>query len=97
MRHWNIIGSTPVQARIQDSEGGGFVHSEGGGGFVKEFQERIQIVAGSWANQQAKKIADSRGGGGGSEHPPKKPVSAHAVHVQMYIHTTDYISTQIKT
>ena len=25
------------------------------GGFVQEFQERIQIVAGSWANQQAKK------------------------------------------
>ena len=33
---------------------GGFVHSEGGG-FVQEFQERIQIVAGPWANQQAKK------------------------------------------
>ena len=45
------------QTRIQDSEGGvgGFVHSEGGGGFVQEFQEQIQIVAGSWANQQAKK------------------------------------------
>ena len=25
------------------------------GGFVQEFQERIQIVAGSWADQQAKK------------------------------------------
>ena len=35
--------------------GGRFVHSEGGGGFVQEFQERIQIVAGSWANQQANK------------------------------------------
>ena len=44
------------QARIQDSEGGGgFVHSEGGGGFLQEFQERIQIVARPWANQQAKK------------------------------------------
>ena len=28
---------------------------KGGGGFVQEFQERIQIVAGPWANQQAKK------------------------------------------
>ena len=25
------------------------------GGFVQEFQDRIQIVAGPWANQQAKK------------------------------------------
>ena len=42
-------------SRIQKG-GGGFVHSEGGGGgFVQEFQERIQIVAGSWANQQEKK------------------------------------------
>ena len=58
------------QARIQDSEGGGgVVHSEGGGGSY-----RIQIVAGSWANQQAKKIADSRGGGGGSDHPKNLPV-----------------------
>ena len=59
-------------SRIQKG-GGGFVHSEGGGGFVQKFQERIRIVAGSWANQQAKKIADRRGegGGGGSDHPPK--------------------------
>ena len=51
-----IWGNNHFQARIQDSEGGGggFVHSEGGGGFVQEFQERIQIVAGFWANQQAK-------------------------------------------
>ena len=39
------------------------------GGFVQEFQERIQIVAGPWANQQAKKIADSRRGV--SDHPKK--------------------------
>ena len=46
----------PIQARIQDSEGGGGSYiQKGGGGFVQEFQERIQIVAGSWANQQAKK------------------------------------------
>ena len=48
------------------------------GGFLQEFQERIQIVAGPWANQQAKKIADSRmGGGGGSDDPKKNPGSAH--------------------
>ena len=57
------------QARIQDSEGGGVRTFRRGGGFVQEFHERIQIVAGPWANQQAKKIADSRGGGGGSDHP----------------------------
>ena len=59
-RHANFVlkAAPPIntQARIQDSEGGGgFVHSEGGGGFVQEFQERIEIVAGFWANQQAKK------------------------------------------
>ena len=37
-------------SRIQ--KGGGFVHQKGG--FVQEFQERILVVAGSWANQQAK-------------------------------------------
>ena len=66
-----------VQARIQDSEGG-FVHSEGGG-FVQEFQERIQIVAGPWANQQAKKKCRQPWGGGGSDDPKKTPVSAHEV------------------
>ena len=35
--------------------GGGVRTFRRGGGFVQEFQERIQIVAGSWANQQAKK------------------------------------------
>ena len=55
-----------LQARIQDSEGGGggFVHSEGGGGVVQEFQERIQIGAGPWANQQAKKKLQTTVGGG---------------------------------
>ena len=44
------------QTRIQDSEGGvGGSYIQKGGGFVQEFQEQIQIVAGSWANQQAKK------------------------------------------
>ena len=43
------------------SRGGSRIQKGGGvptfrrGGFVQEFQERIQIVAGSWANQQAKK------------------------------------------
>ena len=58
-----------MQARIQDSEGGGGSYiQKGGGGFVQEFQERIQIVAGSWANQQAKKVV-----GGGVRTPHKKP------------------------
>ena len=70
------------QARIQDSEGGGggggsYIH-KGGGGVVQEFQERIQIVAGPWANQQAKsKLQTAVGGGGGSDHQ-KPPVSAPA-------------------
>ena len=43
-----------------DSRGGSRIQKGGfrtfrRGGFVQEFQERIQIVAGSWANQQAKK------------------------------------------
>ena len=42
---------------------GGGVRTFRRGGFVQEFQERIQIVAGPWANQQAKKNADSRRGG----------------------------------
>ena len=51
----NIKRTLPVQARIQDSEGGGVSYiQKGGGGFVQEFQERIQIVAGPWANPQAK-------------------------------------------
>ena len=67
------------QARIQDSEGwgggGSYIQKGGGvwgGGFVNEFQERIQIVAGPWANQQAKKITDSRRGGG-VRSPKKTP------------------------
>ena len=66
-----------TQGRIQDSEGGGGVRTFRRGGFVQEFQERIQIVAGSWANQQAKKKLQTAVGGGGSDHPKKTPVSAH--------------------
>ena len=70
-----------MQARIQDSEGGGagasYIQKGGGGrGVVQEFQERIQIVAGPWANQQAKKKLQTAVGGGGFRSPPKKtPVS----------------------
>ena len=56
-----------IQARIQDSEGGG--------GVVQEFQERIQIVAGPWANQQATKKLQTAVGGGGVRSPKKPPVS----------------------
>ena len=65
-------------SRIQ--KGGGSYIQKGGGGFVQEFQERIQIVAGSWANQQAKKNCKTAvGGGGGPITPPKNPVSAHGL------------------
>ena len=58
---WGLENDNMTQARIQDLEGGvSYIQK---GGFVQEFQERIQIVAGSWANQQAKKIADSHRGG----------------------------------
>ena len=39
------------------------------GGFVQEFQERIQIVAGPWANQQAKQNCRQPWGGGGGGGP----------------------------
>ena len=57
---------------------GGGVRTFRRGGFVQEFQERIQIVAGPWANQQAKQNCRQPGGGGGSDDPKKTPVSAHA-------------------
>ena len=65
-------------SRIQK---GGFVHSEGGG-FIQEFQERIQIVAGPWANQQAKKKLQTAVGGV-SDHPKKTPVSAPGVPLEL--------------
>ena len=43
---------------------GGSYIQKGGGGFAQEFQERIQIVAGPWANQQAKKNCRQPWGGG---------------------------------
>ena len=63
-------------SRIQKGGGGSYIQ-KGGGGFVQEFQERIQIVAGSWANQQAKKKLQTAVGGGGPITPKKTPVSAH--------------------
>ena len=75
MGRWKELDSMPThQARIQDSEGGGVCSyiQKGGGGVVQEFQERIQIVAGPWANQQAKKKLQTAVGGGGVRSPPKK-------------------------
>ena len=80
-----------LQARIQDSEGG-IVHSEGGGGVVQEFQERIQIVAGPWANQQAKKKLQTAVGGGGPITPQKNCIRA-CIHTYTYV----YIHTNIHT
>ena len=57
---------------------GGFVHSEGGGGSYRNFRS-----GGPWANQQAKKIADSHGGGG-VRSPPKKPVSAPGPSIELH-------------
>ena len=62
-------------------EGGSYIQ-KGGGGFVQEFQERIQIVAGPWANQQATKIADSRRGGAITRE--KKPVSAPGPSIELH-------------
>ena len=62
--------------------GGGGVRTFRRGGFVQEFQERIQIVAGPWANQQAKQIADSRRGGVRS--PEKKTVSAPGPFIELH-------------
>ena len=61
--------SITKQGRIQDSEGG-FRTFRRGGGVVQEFQERIQIVAGSWdINKQ--KLQTAVGGGGVSDQPKK--------------------------
>ena len=54
-------------------KGGVSYIQKGGGGFVQEFQERIQIVAGPWANQQAKKIAAVGGGGPITQKKPLYP------------------------
>ena len=67
--------------------GGGGVRTfrRGGGGVVQEFQERIQIVAGPWANQQAKKKyrhIDSRRGGG-SDHTPPPPKKKNSLYPRL--------------
>ena len=61
-----------TQVRIHVQKGGFRTFRRGG--FVQELQERIQIVAGPWANQQAKKLQTAVGGV--SDHPKKNPVSA---------------------
>ena len=73
VKHYMISGADPGFRR-----GGGGSYIQKGGGFVQEFQERIQIVAGPWANQQAKKKLQTAVGGGPITPPPqkKKPVSA---------------------
>ena len=70
-------------SRVQ--KGGGSYIQKGGGGFVEEFQERIQIVAGPWANQQAKKKnADSRGGGGGGVRSPPQKTCIRARYMRIW-------------
>ena len=66
-----------MQARIQDSEGGGFVHSEGGVSY-RNFRSGSKLLQGPGQINKQKKIADSRRGGGGSDYQKKQPVSAHA-------------------
>ena len=51
------------QARIQDSEGGGVVHSEGGGGSYRNFRSGSKLLQGPGQINKQKKIADSRRGG----------------------------------
>ena len=61
-------------SRIQ--KGGGFVHSEGGGGSYRNFRSGSKLLQGPGQINKQKKIADSRRGGV-SDHPKKTPVSAH--------------------
>ena len=48
----------------------------GGGGSYRNFRSGSKLLQGPGQINKQNKIADSRRGGG-SEHPPKKPVSAH--------------------
>ena len=68
---------TPNRRGSRIQKGGGGVRTFRRGGFVQEFQEGIQIVAGPWANQQANKNCRQPWGGGGPM-TQKPPVSAHA-------------------
>ena len=65
------VSKYPQPARIQDSEGGGYVHSEGGGGSYRNFRSGSKLLQGPGQINKQKKIADSRRGGG--VRSPKKP------------------------
>ena len=80
------LGTVHVQARIQDSEGGGVVHSEGGvrTGISGADPNCCRVLGKSTSK---KKLQTAVGGGGGYDHPPKKPVSAHDVYWQVLIST----------
>ena len=67
--HLNLPRHPPLRRGSRIQKGGGGSYIQKGGGFVQEFQERIQIVAGPWANQQAKQNCRQPWGGGGSDHP----------------------------
>ena len=60
--------------RIQKG-GGGFVHSEGGGGSYRNFRSGSKLLQGPGQTNKQKQIADSRRGG--VRTPKKNPVSAH--------------------
>ena len=69
-----IWGNNHFQGRIQDSEGGGFVHSEGGGGgSYRNFRSGSKLLQGPGQINKQNKIADSRRGGG-VPMTPKKPL-----------------------
>ena len=62
-----------MQARIKDSEGGGFVHSEGGVSY-RNFRSGSKLLQGPGQINKQKKMQTAVGGV--SDHPKKKPVSA---------------------
>ena len=70
-----------IQARIQDSEGGGGVRTSEGGVSYRNFRSGSKLLQGPGQINKQKKIADSRRGGG-SDHPKKTPVSAHVISVR---------------
>ena len=67
----NIFFGRAIGRRGSRIQKGGGVRTFRRGGFVQEFQERIQIVAGPWANQQANKKLQTAVGGGGPITPKK--------------------------
>ena len=57
-------------SRIQ--KGGGFVHSEGGGGSYRNFRSGSKLLQGPGQINKQKKIADRHRGGSDHPPPPKK-------------------------